>query len=88
MAKQNGRQHKATYSRDKRNGGYLVRVQGPNANRFAGREVPVTRKDDSEDIEKLDSLVWAGKDKDSGMPVALYSFIAKPRDELQDDLPF
>lgn len=91
MAKKNegnGRQHKATYARDKRNGGYLVRVAGPNANRFAGREVPVTRRDDSEDVEKLDSLIWTGKDTDTGENVALYSFVAKPREELEDNIPF
>lgn len=84
------RSHKATYARDKRKpGAYLVRVEGPHAAVFAGREVPVTRKDDSESVETLTVAVWAGIDEESGNPVALYRFAAKPRDEdAADDLPF
>lgn len=81
-------QHKATYARDKRKGGYLIRVAGPFAERFAGREVPVTRKDDSTNTEKLLELVWTGPDKESGKPVALYSFEPRPRDEVEDDILF
>lgn len=86
IAPRGKRQHKATYATDKRKGGYLVRVQGPNANAFAGRKVPVTRKDDSEDIEELERLIWSGKDEETGQPCALYSFKAKPRDA--DELAF
>lgn len=83
------REHKATYARDKRKGGYLIRVIGPNAGKFAGREVPVTRMDDSESIEKLDALIWTGTDEDTSRPVALYSFIARPKDNVPEDtLPF
>lgn len=91
MAKEPGRLHRATYARDKRNpGGYLVRVIGPTAAAFEGREVPVTRKDDSESVEKLLSPVWAGTDEETGRPVALYRFEAKPRDVEAEtvDLPF
>jgi hypothetical protein len=84
-----GRQHKATYARDKRKGGYLIRVIGPNAGKFAGREIPVTRMDDTESVEKLDGLIWTGNDEDTGRPVALYSFEARPKEKLaDDDLPF
>jgi hypothetical protein len=76
--------HKATYARDKRNGGYLIRVLGPNANMFAGREVPVTRRDDSTETEKLNALIWSGTDEDSGKPVSLYSFEPKPKDDLPE----
>lgn len=76
-----GRSHKATYATDKRKGGYLVRVIGPRASEFAGREVPVTRKDDSEDLETLDRLIWSGNDDETGKPVGLYTFKAKPREE-------
>jgi len=86
--KSNGRQHKATYAKDKHRGGYIIRVIGPNANRFAGRTVPVVRKDDSEDNEKLTDLIWTGTDNESGQPVALYNFEPKPKDEVLDDLPF
>lgn len=82
-----GRLHKATYARDNRKGGYMIRVEGPNANRFAGREVPVTTRSGDEHPEKLISLIWTGKDQESGFPVALYSFESKPRGE-QDELPF
>jgi len=49
--------------------------------------VPVTRKDNSESEEELDQLVWSGKDKDTGKPVALYTFVPEgaPDDE---DIPF
>lgn len=84
------RAHKATYARDKRKGGYLIRVQGPHAALFAGREVPVTRKDDTESMEKLVAMIWSGTDTETGKPVALYSFVAKPRDADADDadVPF
>lgn len=82
------RQHKATYAKDKRNGGYLVRVIGPQSNAFAGRSVPVTRRDDSEEMEKLVAVIWTGIDNGTdanpgtGKPVTLYSFEAKPKDDM------
>jgi len=75
------RQHKATYARDKRQGGYMVRVEGPHAGVFAGREVPVTTKAGDEHPEKLIDLVWVGKDQESGKPVALYHFESRPKDD-------
>lgn len=80
--------HKATYARDKKKGGYLIRVQGPNAAKFAGREVPVTRMDDSSTMEKLTALIWSGIDTESGKPVALYNFEPRPRDDINDEIPF
>lgn len=88
MAEAPKRSHKATYARDKRKGGYLIRVIGPAAAAFAGREVPVIRKDDSETMEKLDSLIWSGTDEETGKPVALYSFEARPKDDLNDEILF
>lgn len=82
------RAHKATYATDKKKGGYLVRVQGPMAERFAGREVPVTRRNGEEGHEKLTKLLWTGKDEDSGQPVALYTFEAKPRDTAEVEVEF
>ena len=76
--------HKATYATDKRNGGYLVRVAGPSAEKFAGRPVPVTMKSGDEHEETLDRLIWTGKDKDSGEKVALYKFVAKPKEKIAD----
>ena len=73
------RMHRATFSRDKKTGGYLVRVEGPRAPDFAGREVPVTMRDGTEQTEKLERLIWSGKDQESGKPVALYKFEAKPK---------
>lgn len=87
------RSHKATYATDKKKGGYLVRVIGPHAAEFVGREVPVTRKDDSENMEKLTRLIWSGIDSGtadnpgSGKPAALYAFEAKPKGE-EDSIPF
>jgi hypothetical protein len=84
----NGRSHRATYSRDKKNGGYIIRVEGPRAKDFAGRDVPVTRKDGTEDSEKLVALVWSGVDDETGKPVALYTFEPKPKDAADDEISF
>jgi hypothetical protein len=73
------RQHKATYATDKKNGGYLIRVEGPNSNAFSGKIVPVVKRDDSESAEALDRLIWTGKDAETGKLVSLYSFVQKPR---------
>lgn len=82
------RQHRASYATDKRNGGYLVRVEGPRAPDFVGREVPVVRLDQSENKEKLVRLLWKGTDEKTGKPVALYKFEARPRDDLNDEISF
>jgi len=90
MAEEKKRSHKATYAKDKKKGGYLVRVIGPHAVSFAGRTIPVTKRDDTEDNETLDSLIWSGVDtgtpeqKGTGLPVALYSFKAKPKGEEEE----
>lgn len=76
------RAHKATYSTDKKNGGYLVRVAGPTPNAFVGREVPVTTRDGREHLEKLEKIIWVGKDKETSEPVCLYKFVAKPREQV------
>lgn len=81
------RLHKATYATDKRNGGYLIRVQGPYPEMFAGREVPVTTKNGEEHPEKLVRLIWTGTDAESGQRVSLYKFESKPR-EAQEEQPF
>jgi hypothetical protein len=81
------RTHKATYARDKKKGGYNIRVVGPNAAEFAGEEVPVETMSGEEHQEKLVSLLWTGPDKEpttgelTGRIAALYSFEAKPREE-------
>lgn len=82
------RSHRATYSTDKKNGGYIIRVEGPSANQFAGRTVPVTLKNNKgEHDEKLTRLIWAGVDKESGANVALYAFEARPK-AVQDEILF
>lgn len=75
-------QHSATYAADKKKGGYLVRVAGPHASAFVGREVPVLRKGETEphSSEKLTKLIWSGVDTETGGNVALYAFEARPRD--------
>lgn len=86
-----GRSHRATYARDKKKGGYIVRVQGPQCNRFAGRSVPVEKRDGEENPEMLTELIWSGMDDGviSGYvgPVALYSFEAKPPEKMEE-IPF
>jgi hypothetical protein len=74
------RRHRATYARDKRIGGYLIRVAGPFSERMVGMEVPVTLKDGTEHQEKLLSLIWGGVDKETGDKVALYRFESRPRE--------
>ena len=76
------RKHRATYATDKRKGGYLVRVAGPSANEFVGREVPVTMKNGNEQPEKLIRLIWSGPDQETGELCALYAFEAKPREAI------
>lgn len=88
MAEAAKRLHRATYSRDNRNGGYIIRVEGPTANRFAGRTIPVVLKSGEEHNEELDGLIWTGKDEETGKPVALYSFKSKPVEDLNDEIPF
>lgn len=78
--------HLATYASDNRNGGYNIRVVGPDANMFAGEEVPVKTKSGDEHMEKLVKLLWTGPDKDpssgqlTGRKAALYSFEARPKE--------
>lgn len=87
QGKKAGRAHRATYATDKRKGGYLIRVVGPNAASFAKRAVPVNTKKGDEHMETLDRLITSGTDKDSGEPYALYSFESRPRDK-DDEIPF
>lgn len=81
------RKHRATYATDKRTGGYLIRVVGPNCEAFVGREVPVTTRANTEHMEKLTRLVWTGQDKETQEKVALYKFESKPREQA-DEIPF
>jgi len=83
MAEAKKPRHRATYASDKRNGGYLIRVAGPDANRFAKRSVPVNMKDGTTHQETLVNLVWAGKDNETGENVALYKFEAKPKEDIE-----
>lgn len=86
--KKQARQHHATFARDKRRGGYMVRVEGPNANRFAGRVVPVSMKDGQETQAELDVLIWSGPDKQSGKLTALYSVVPHALENLDDEITF
>jgi hypothetical protein len=77
------RTHRATYARDSKKGGYMIRVEGPHSNAFAGKDVPVTRMDNSETTERLNKLIWSGTDEKTGKPVTLYSFEPRPREEVE-----
>lgn len=85
-------QHRATFSRDKQRGGYNIRVEGPYANRFAGREVPVTLLSGEVKKETLIGVLWAGmtepQDGTAPQPVALYDFVRAERVEFDDEIPF
>jgi len=80
--------HRATYARDNRNGGYLIRVAGPYPEKFAGRQVPVTTRSGKEHLETLSRLIWTGNDKETSDRVALYAFVAKPRADETEELAF
>jgi hypothetical protein len=75
--------HRATYATDKRTGGYLIRIVGPHSNAFAGREVPVLLRSGETQKETLEKVIWTGKDQESGEPVTLYKFKAKPREQSE-----
>lgn len=77
------RAHKASYAKDKKKGGYLIRVEGPHSNAFAGREIPVSMKSGDEQLETLGTLIWTGKDQETGLPVTLYTFVAKPKEKVE-----
>jgi hypothetical protein len=87
-------QHRATYATDKFSGGFNIRVIGPFATRFAGREVPVTTAKGEVRKETLDRLIWSGTDTGvpekgivgSGKPVAIYSKLARPF--VDDEIEF
>jgi len=72
--------HRATYARDNKKGGYMIRVAGPTPEAYAGRDVPVHTKNGGVHTETLDKLIWVGTDRESGGRVALYTFVAKPRE--------
>ena len=76
--------HRATYATDKRQGGYLIRVQGPQSNAFVGRTVPVILKAGGIQHEELERLIWTGKDEETGQPVSLYKFKAKPKEPTEE----
>lgn len=76
------RKHKATYAKDKLRGGYSICVKGPNANKFANREVPVTLKSGEENIELLTELQNVSEDTETGEMLAFYKFEKK---ETSDD---
>jgi hypothetical protein len=85
--------HVATYTRDKKGGGYLVRVTGPRARDCSGLEVPVLTKKGDVHKEKLMVLVWWGIDDldfdghpATSLPVALYTFEKKARAEEPVDV--
>lgn len=84
-----GRLHRASYAADKKNPGkWFIRVSGPSASKFAGREVPVSTKSGDEHMELLDKGIWAGPDQETGEPVCLYTFVAKPKEMIDEELPF
>lgn len=75
----NKRQHRATFATDNIEGGYMVRVEGPNADKFAKRTIPVTRFNGEETNIELKSMTWTGPDKVTGAKVALYKIVKHPR---------
>jgi hypothetical protein len=86
-----GRSHTASYSKIRGEPfKWYIRVVGPSAEKFSGREIPVATKGGEEHDEKLTKMIWNGADRTSGENVALYEFLAKPKAEveLDDEIPF
>jgi hypothetical protein len=87
-----GRAHTASYSKIRGEPfKWFIRIVGPSAEKFSGREIPVTTKSGEEHAEKLSKMIWNGEDRQSGENVALYEFLAKPKVEgegLDDEIPF
>lgn len=79
------RVHRATFATDNIEGGYMVRIEGPNAEKFARRKVPVTRFNGEETEIELKSLTWTGPDKETGKKVALYKIIKNKRPAKDTD---
>lgn len=90
------RQHVATFSFNQRAQQYNVRVVGPHADKFAGREIPVSRLNKPDSIEKLTRMLKSGIDEGKVVPenkgkmYALYSFVQKPRavEEEEQEIKF
>lgn len=79
------RLHRATFATDNIEGGYMVRVEGPNADKFAKRTIPVTRFNGEETEIELKSMTWTGPDKVTGVKVALYKIVKHPRVKVDAD---
>lgn len=88
LPSKDGRLHWATYAKDKMKGGYNVRIIGPQASKMRNRWVPVTRIDNTENMEFVRDIIWSGVDDDTKQPVALYSMWKAPKDPLDDEIPF
>lgn len=93
LPSKDGRTHKATYAKDRKEGGYNLRVIGPHAKKMGRRWLPVTRFDGSENMEYALDIIWSGTDDGTedrpgtGLPVALFSMWKAPKEE-QDEIPF
>jgi hypothetical protein len=83
-----GRQHRASFSRDKNTGGFNIWVEGPSANKFAGKYVPVTLFDGTEQMEKCLKLTWTGISSLTDKPAAVYTFLKKARPKKDDGVTF
>jgi hypothetical protein len=86
-----GRRHVATYTRIRGEPfKWFIRNVGPDAEKFSGRDLPVTTKSGEEHTEKVTKMIYNGIDKATGKNMAIYEFVAKPRDaaELNDEIPF
>lgn len=87
-----GRLHTASYTRIKdQHFKWFIRVVGPSAEKFSGRDIPVSTKKGEEHPETLAKMIWNGEDKITKANVAIYEFVAKPRvedEDLSDEIPF
>ena len=74
------RAHLAKFKR-LRNGAWGVIVTGPQAGAFAGRTIPVTKRDKSETTVTTSKLLWTGPAKFGGGQAAIYSIAGKTKTE-------
>lgn len=67
----------ATFQRNKRGNGWIVRVVGPHSDAFSYKTIPVTMKDDSTKQVELTNVIWSGY-TDDDEEISLYGIVYAP----------
>lgn len=67
----------ATFQRNKRGNGWIVRVVGPHSEAFSYKSIPVTMKDGSTKMVELTNVIWSGY-TDDDEEISLYGIVYAP----------